>query len=102
MTKMAIIPIYGKNPNYFVQVSDRCPWATCLKVLLTAMMPDKIKSDLLLQYESSFLEDGNMNNRNSAFARNLHTNFVLLRLRYYQQHAIEFFSNYESLILDSD
>ena len=33
MTKMATIPIYGKNPNYFVhlltQVSDRCPWATC-------------------------------------------------------------------------
>ena len=38
MTKMATIPIYGKNPNYFCpvtvlvdsQVSDSCPWATCL------------------------------------------------------------------------
>ena len=37
MTKMAIIPIYGKkNPTTLLvtvlvdsQVSDRCPWATC-------------------------------------------------------------------------
>ena len=38
MTKMAVIPIYGKNINKSLcpvtilvdsQVSDRCPWATC-------------------------------------------------------------------------
>ena len=47
-------------------------------------------------------EDNNLNNRNSAFVCNLHTNFVLLQLRYYQQHGIEIFSDYLGQILDSD
>ena len=46
----------------------------CLKKLLTAMMPDKIKSDVLLAIRIfvSVLymqEDSNMNNSNSAFCR---------------------------------
>ena len=47
-------------------------------------------------------EFNNLNNRNSAFVCNLHTNLVLLQLRYYQQHGIEIFSDYLGLILDSD
>ena len=47
-------------------------------------------------------EDNNLNNRNSAFVCNLHTNFVLLQLRYYQRHGIEIFSDYLGQILDSD
>ena len=77
-----------------------------LKVLLTAMMQDKIvKSIAALRIFVSVLymqEDSNLNNRNSAFACNLQTNFVLLQLRYYQQHGIEVFSDYLGQILDSD
>ena len=81
----------------------------CLKKLLGVMMKDKIKSDVLLAIRIfvsvlSMQEDSNMNNSNSAFlfAGNLHTNFVLLRMRYYQQHGFEFFRDYLCLILDSD
>ena len=78
-----------------------------LKVLLTAMMQDKIKSKSFaaIRIFVSVLymqEDNNLNNRNSAFVCNLHTNFVLLQLRYYQQHGIEIFSDYLDQILDSD
>ena len=34
MATILIYVIYGKNPNTVLvdsQVSDRCPWATCLK-----------------------------------------------------------------------
>ena len=79
-----------------------------LKVLLTAMMQDKIikvKSVAAIRIFVSVLymqEDNNLNNRNSAFVCNLHTNFVLLQLRYYQQHGIEIFSDYLGQIQDSD
>ena len=36
------------------------------------------------------------------FACNLYTNFVLLRMRYYQQHGIENFSDYLYTILGSN
>ena len=71
------------------------------------MMQDKIKSKSFAAiriFVSVFYmqEDNNLNNRNSAFVCNLHTNFVLLQLRYYQQHGIEIFSDYLDQILDSD
>ena len=70
-----------------------------LKVLLTAMMQDQnsVKKVAAIRIFVSVLymqEDNNLNNRNSAFVCNLHTNFVLLQLRYYQQHGIEIFSDY--------
>ena len=76
-----------------------------LKVLLTAMMQDKIKCVAAIRIFVFVLymqEDNNLNNRNSAFVCNLHTNFVLLQLHYYQQHGIEIFSDYLGQILDSD
>ena len=43
-----------------------------------------------------------MNNRNSAFCMQLHTNFVVLWMRYYQQRGNEIFSDNLGLIQDSD
>ena len=78
-----------------------------LKVLLTAMMQDETKSDVLLRYESSFLfctckKTATWITGIQLFPCNLHTNFVHLQLHYYQQYGIEIFSDYLGLILDSD
>ena len=79
-----------------------------LKVLLTAMMNKIVRCVAAKRIFVSVLymqEDNNMNTLIRGiqlFACNLHTNFVLLRFRYYQQYGIEIVSDYLGLILDCD